>query len=605
MNTPSVNLDAITGLLNQGHFGDAETALRAFLDAHPDDARALRLLGTVCHVGGRGDEARALLQRALALEPENTSTLTNLGSVHLAAGDAAQATDCFTRVVELDPGSADGHFNLGLAAQQAGDPDGALRAYGRALELDDTLVDAAANSAVVHFQQGRLEESLTLSGNVLARQADHPQAFLLHLRTLLALSRLEEAEQRLAAAPESLQAEAGFHAVAGRAHFMAGRLDEAMAAYSEARGRGDARLETSLDLARCLLESGNARAAVEVLLDSARRHPTSAECRALLGLAHIDAGQFGHAVAAYESAIELDPETADHHTMRAHALYALDQSEEAEEAVNRAITMAPSVASPYLMRVEHRVAQGDLPGALDACQQYLSRQGPECSLLAAKGFLLHALGRDAEGSHLVDFSRLLTQTMIDVPEGYADLAEFNAALARHVRAHPSLSHGNAHSRATQIGRQSGNLFQGDQGPFADFEKVLWNAAGQYREAVGQDPDHPFLARPPDLRAVHCWAVVLERSGYQTPHIHPTAWLSGVYYPELPASIRDGESEQGWIEFGAPPPEFAMEPAAPTLRIKPQEGLLILFPSYFYHRTIPNDSDEQRVSLAFDFSPKRP
>jgi hypothetical protein len=29
-------------------------------------------------------------------------------------------------------------------------------------------------------------------------------------------------------------------------------------------------------------------------------------------------------------------------------------------------------------------------------------------------------------------------------------------------------------------------------------------------------------------------------------------------------------------------------------------MLVLFPSYFYHRTIPFDSDHERVTIAFDF-----
>ena len=34
-------------------------------------------------------------------------------------------------------------------------------------------------------------------------------------------------------------------------------------------------------------------------------------------------------------------------------------------------------------------------------------------------------------------------------------------------------------------------------------------------------------------------------------------------------------------------------------IKPVEGLMVLFPSYFYHRTLPFESDEVRISIAFD------
>ncbi len=30
--------------------------------------------------------------------------------------------------------------------------------------------------------------------------------------------------------------------------------------------------------------------------------------------------------------------------------------------------------------------------------------------------------------------------------------------------------------------------------------------------------------------------------------------------------------------------------------------MVLFPSYFYHRTIPFESDEQRISIDFDVMP---
>ena len=168
---------------------------------------------------------------------------------------------------------------------------------------------------------------------------------------------------------------------------------------------------------------------------------------------------------------------------------------------------------------------------------------------------------------------------------------------------------NAAGKATQGGRQSGDLLSSDEEPFASLRSMLWQAAERYAASVEhvleQDPSHPFLANAPRLGSLHAWGVVLERAGFQSAHIHPTAWLSGVYYPQLPAAVREGSSEQGWIEFGAPPPELTFEPRAPTRRLRPQEWLIVLFPSYFYHRTVPYESDEQRISIAFDFSPQRP
>ena len=62
-------------------------------------------------------------------------------------------------------------------------------------------------------------------------------------------------------------------------------------------------------------------------------------------------------------------------------------------------------------------------------------------------------------------------------------------------------------------------------------------------------------------------------------------------------------QDGWIEFGRPLRELtgSLEPEVET--ILPEEGMLVLFPSYFYHQTIPFESTEQRISIAFDAVPR--
>ena len=38
-------------------------------------------------------------------------------------------------------------------------------------------------------------------------------------------------------------------------------------------------------------------------------------------------------------------------------------------------------------------------------------------------------------------------------------------------------------------------------------------------------------------------------------------------------------------------------------VRPEEGLLLLFPSYFYHGTVPFEAAEPRISIAFDVLPE--
>jgi uncharacterized protein (TIGR02466 family) len=588
--------------MQQGRWKEAESALLQSLASDAYDTQALRLLGTVYHLSERGPQALTHLQKARQLEPNNTSTLLNLGSVYLSGGQASAAEECFTRVVEIEPNSADGHFNLGLVMQGKEQYDQSEHHYTLALKHDPDALDVALCLATLHANQGQQQSCVDRSRKILHRDAAHLPARILLLQALLALGHLAQADEALAQTPQQVAEQLQIQAIAGTLHSRNGRLAQAEKAYQAAIALGDTRPQTALNLARCLLESGDSLIAADVLRALIAQDDSVAEPHALLGLALHNADDNAAALAAYERALQIEPNGVHFMTAKATLLYELGNSEDAERTIDAAIAIAPAIVSPHLLRVEKRVAKADIKGALQACEQYLQEVGGECSMLAAKSFLLHAIGQESEASELADYDTLLSTSIIAAPDYYADLASFNTALVEHLLSHPSLSRHNAASKATQHGQQSGNLLFGELGPFKAFEHLLWQSAKRYVQALVRDPSHPFRANPPPLSALYAWAVVLGRSGYQTPHIHPTAWLSGVYYPKVPAIVEQLDSEQGWIEFGAAPPEFAIAPGAPTRRIKPEEGLLLLFPSYFYHRTVPYESDETRISIAFDFSP---
>lgn len=160
---------------------------------------------------------------------------------------------------------------------------------------------------------------------------------------------------------------------------------------------------------------------------------------------------------------------------------------------------------------------------------------------------------------------------------------------------------------------------GAAGPAAHLLNELRAAVVDYVKAHPTDPAHPFLAPwppagwrntgPTDPMAwpLDIWGTVVGAEGHQTPHIHAEAWLSGVYYARLPEAVdTDADSHAGWIEFGPPGLEFSLEREPPRHAIRPGEGLMLLFPSYFYHRTVPFgggpfESDETRISIAFDIA----
>lgn len=165
-------------------------------------------------------------------------------------------------------------------------------------------------------------------------------------------------------------------------------------------------------------------------------------------------------------------------------------------------------------------------------------------------------------------------------------------------------------------RSEGALRHSLSGLFFDFQHDLsTHSAGlqpfMRRRHLGQgkvffDPDfdlttagHRFAGARQARRC--CRRLLLKSSGR---HIHPSAWLSGVYYVQLPElASQTGQGEAGWIEFGRPPEHFHCTVEPEVRAIRPEPGLMLLFPSYFYHRTMPFESAGLRISISFDVHPQ--
>ena len=97
---------------------------------------------------------------------------------------------------------------------------------------------------------------------------------------------------------------------------------------------------------------------------------------------------------------------------------------------------------------------------------------------------------------------------------------------------------------------------------------------------------------------------MDTRGHQAEHIHSAAWASGVYYVQLPNIGNLPEQGQaGWLEFGRPQPAYRCKVEPEVKSFPPEEGLMFLFPSYFYHGTVPIETEEQRISIAFDVIPQ--
>ena len=99
-----------------------------------------------------------------------------------------------------------------------------------------------------------------------------------------------------------------------------------------------------------------------------------------------------------------------------------------------------------------------------------------------------------------------------------------------------------------------------------------------------------------------WVNVNPPGGYNGPHQHTNAVLSGVYYVDVPK----GPSEKGGaIEFLSPHPVRLLggllkaDMFAERVHLQPKAGDLVIFPGQLPHWVHPNDSGKPRLTVAFN------
>lgn len=143
----------------------------------------------------------------------------------------------------------------------------------------------------------------------------------------------------------------------------------------------------------------------------------------------------------------------------------------------------------------------------------------------------------------------------------------------------------------------GNLFDQDAAPIATLRSSIEAALEDANKAIGSK------AKPDALRLkLFGWMNANPKGAFNAPHTHPGAHWSGVYYVSQP-EVEDGNS--GMIEFLDPRtdlPHWRILKAAPfrlKKKLRPQPGEMILFPSYLVHWVYPNETEGERVSIAFN------
>lgn len=105
-------------------------------------------------------------------------------------------------------------------------------------------------------------------------------------------------------------------------------------------------------------------------------------------------------------------------------------------------------------------------------------------------------------------------------------------------------------------------------------------------------------------AAVAWANVCRRGNYHTLHNHPGSCWSGVYYVDSGGDAGAAHPRSGVIDLHDPRPFTEMvsvpgEPYGQKLSIRPEPGMMLIFPGFLYHFVHPFAGEGERISIAFN------
>lgn len=381
----------------------------------------------------------------------------------------------------------------------------------------------------------------------------------------------------------------------------AGQLEDAIGFYRQAIAAKPDFVEAHFNLARACQRLGRQEDAIASYRAALALRPGLIPALHNLGGALQALGRFDEAIACYEKALAKHSSAETEQDLGA-TLRSAGRWDEAIAAFRRAVALELDWPVPYSSLAGALLEKGDMAGVLEICGRWLDAIPASIEGQALKALALNELGEVKGASGILDFDRFVQVIDFESAPGFANLAEFNAALVRHVEAHPTLGvppEGDPtyHHPALQITEE---LLVEPRGPMAALEIMIRQAIHRYLETVPSTPIHPFLVNFPKRWTLRAWATRLAGQGNLVPHIHLEGYFGGVYYPLLPKVVGEsGHGEAGWFELGRPPEELGCKAPPVIRRIQPREGRMLLFPGYMYHNTIPFTSTERRISIAFD------
>ena len=451
---------------------------------------------------------------------------------------------------------------LGAVLAQTGRNSESENAYKKAVQLAPQDAEAHNNLGATLNELGRLDEAEASCRQAISLKTDYAEAHCNLSITLKELGRLDEAEagcrQAILLKPHFVEA----HCNLGSTLKELGRLDEAEASCRQAILMKPDYAEAHNDLGIVLKEQGRLDEAEASLTQAIVLKADFPQPHYNLGLTLQELGRLDEAEASYRQAIALNSDYAESQNQLLKCLYLLDKK------------------SLFCGQLDFLIDQDKANAIIGS--------------LTCRSALKYGL----EKSNLFCREPLKYVSHIDLSTRY-DFANIFVENAKSLLADNKIS-SRKQSLLVNGYQTSGNLFEIENSFTEKMQKAIRLEIEKYRINF-KNSEEGLIKKWPTEYSLYGWLISMKSGGELQPHIHEQGWLSGSVYINIPPKSK---ADSGNLVVSLGEEKDAVDTRINLGKtINVVTGSMVLFPASLMHHTIPFESEQERIVLAFDVKQK--
>jgi len=510
------------------------------------------------HQQGEYKKAVIMAEGLLKDFPNELMLHNILGLCQEGQGLFSEASQAYQKALEINPAIPELQFNLGAMLYAMNDHNGAIIHYQKAINLNPNFVEAFFNLGIVLQNQAKHKEAVVAYQKAVNLQPGFYEA-IGNMGTIKQLQGDLDEAIRLFEQSIAIYEDARGHYNLACAYRNQGSLPLSIKHYRRAIEIGSGEAEFYSDLGDTLWHDGNIEEASRFLRMAVEIDSSHPKANYQLAIFLYDNKAFDEAIKYFEVS-----QFEDWQERVLYCLYKLEQFDMFKERLLQVIDK--NNISPFLATLSNHYAQNfKTKDEYNFCPTPLN-------------FVCH----EEVPELLADNGRLIDELLNDI--GSVDISQ------------------RKQSRLFFGSQSAGNLFKRSERSFKVLKDALKKVIQRYYLRHKNDSCEFIRSFPKSIDFSSSWYIKMQSGGHLTSHIHEEGWVSGAIYLLIPKKTQEGN--EGAIELSTDGDEY------PKLHddflketILPKVGDVIFFPSSVFHRTIPFNSDEERICIAFDVRPE--